>query len=388
MHDNTNMFNKITFTNSHIGLFLTIVLLLSGTTAYADKVGNLYESRVPVASQDRDARNDAIRIAFAEVLVRVSGKVDIAESLDYPGIQEAIERATRYAQQFRFFTATPPPSDPKAPKLVLWVRFDEQAVNKVLHTHQLPVWGDTRPATLVWLVIDNRGSRELIGNDLKNSNHIALQKRAAMRGVPLRFPLLDLTDRSSLRVSDVWGNFESTILAASQRYQTEAVLVGRVYQGYSGYWNARWSLYTDGRRQDWTVTGSVIDEVLDPGIDKTAESLAVRYAQVGQVDDGQVLVQVNDIKSLADYNKVIKYLRSLSHVSAVNPYQVEAKGAIFRLTTPSGRLGVAQAISLGLTLVTEPVTSVPVSGGQENPNQTKNQQFAVVTPDLVYRLLQ
>lgn len=387
MQRKRNMLIKSGLALNFIACFLAVLMTGYGGAAYADKVGKLYEARVPVSSQDRDERNEAIRVAFAEVLVRVSGRTNIAESEGYTAINEAIERATRYAQQFRFYKANPPPRDPEAPKLVLWVRFDEQAVNQVLRNNQLPVWGDTRPATLVWLVIDNRGHRELVGNDLSNKNHRALQKQASRRGVPLRFPLLDLADRSNLRASDVWGNFESTILRASQRYQTEAVLVGRVYQGYSSYWNARWSLYTDGRRQDWTVSGSNIDEVLAAGIDKTAESLALRYAQVGLVGEGHVLVQVKDIKNLADYNRVSKYLRSLSHVSAVNPYQVEDKGATFQLITPGGRLGVARAVSLGHTLITEPVTSVPVAGTAENPEQNNHRKFAITIPDLIYRLV-
>jgi len=341
-----------------------------------------------VFSQSRDERNEAIRIAFTEVLVRVSGRADIGKPEEYPGIATAIETATRYAQQFRFYKVNPPPTDPKAPKLLLWVRFDEKAISSVLRANQLPVWGDTRPATLVWLVVDNRGRRTLVGNDSTDSAHAAIQERARLRGVPLRFPLLDLTDRSSLRVSDVWGNFESTILQASERYQTEAVLVGRVYQGSSGSWTARWSLYADGHRQDWTVTETEIASVLEPGIDKTAESLALRYAQVGHTEDDQVLVLVKDIKGLSDYNRAVNYLQGLSHVSKVQPYQVEQSKALFQITTAGGRLGMARAVSLGDILIAENVSSVPVTGTTPTENQQKGSSgFKEVIPDLTYRLV-
>jgi hypothetical protein len=366
------------------------VLFLPGTTAYADKVPRLYEASIPVHTQSREERNDAIRTAFAEVLVRVSGRTDIVDADEFPGVATAIDTATRYAQQFRFYRANPAPTDPDKPKLVLWVRFDEKAISRLLRSNQLPVWGDTRPATLVWLVIDNRGQRTLIGNDTKDTSKTMIAEQAQLRGLPLRFPLLDLTDRQNLNVSDVWGNFESTILHASQRYKTEAVLVGRVYQGYSGSWTGRWSLYSDGRRQDWSLTETELAAVLMPGIDKTAESLAVRYAQVGQTEDNEVLVLVKDIRGLPDYNRAVKYLQELSHVSKVNPFQIEQNSALFRVTAAGGRLTLARSVSLGDVLIVEDVSSVPVTGSVPpagDKQESDKAAFTQLLPDLTYRLV-
>lgn len=375
------------------GLLLGIAWLscINGL-AVAEEVTNLYEASVPVASQDRDKRADAIRTAFTEVLIRVSGRSDITNEQEFPAIAQAIKTATRYAQQYRYLKASPSAVSPPS-GLMLWVRFDETALSRLLHDNHLPVWGSTRPTTLLWLVVDNRGRRELVGSDARDNTHTLMLQQAQLRGVPLRFPLLDLTDRTNLRVSDVWGNFESTILQASQRYQTEAVLVGRVFQNYSGNWTARWSLYSDGRRTDWTVSGNTMAEVLYPGIDKTAESLAVRYAQVDQVDTGKVLVEVKAIKGLADFNRVVKYLRSISHVSDVQPAELAAESAFFRVTIPGGRLAVARAVALGHVLASEPVESAPITSQVETTapaisvaeGNKKTPQLMVA--DLVYRLI-
>ena len=351
--------------------------------ALADEVSNLYVASVPVAGQDRELRDKAIRSAFSEVLVRVSGRTELVDATAYPAVQEAIGLATRFAQQYRYVKGEPDARGGQA-GLLLWVRFDETAISRLLRENNLPVWGSTRPATLVWLVVDNRGQRELVGSDTRNATFSAMQQRASLRGVPLRFPLLDLTDRSALRVSDVWGNFESTILRASERYQTEAVLVGRVFQGYSGHWTARWSLYIDSRRQDWTLSGQAITDVLHPGIDKTAESLAVRYAQVDHTDEATILMHVRDINNLADYNRVVKYLGSLSHVSAVQTVELSPQGAIFRVDVPGGRLNVARAIALGRTLANVPVESVAVTQPLPAAQSATN---PAPMPELVYRLV-
>jgi hypothetical protein len=370
------------------GFFLASLFLISlAGLAAAEEVANLYEASVPVENQDKDKRVDAIRAAFTQVLIRVSGRSDIADAQQFPGIAQAVETATRFAQQYRYIKTSPAP-DTQQPGLALWVRFDETALSQLLRNNHLPVWGTTRPATLLWLVVDNRGQRELLGADSHNDTNTILQERAKLRGVPLRLPLLDLTDRTSLHVSDVWGNFESTILQASQRYQTEAVLVGRVFQSYGGTWTGRWSLYVESGRDDWTVTGNSLADVLTPGIDKTAESLALRYAQVDQTDTGRVLVEVKAIKGLADYNRVVKYLQSISHVTSVQPTELTAESAVFQVTIPGGRLAVARAVSLGRVLAAEPVESVPVTtlpaaGAPDAPKPDPG----VVVADLIYRLV-
>jgi hypothetical protein len=308
------------------------------------------------------------------------------QSTDYPNIQTAIEMAKRYAQQYRYLKSTSSTAH-DANRLILWVRFDEAAVSKLLLSNNIPVWGSTRPATLVWLVIDNRGQRELIGNNSQHEARTILIRQAHRRGVPLRFPLLDLTDRSAIRTSDVWGNFESTILRASQRYQTEAVLVGRVFQSYSGHWNSRWSLYADSRRQDYSLNGSNIEEVIRPGIDSTAEALASRYASAGQTDTDTVLLQVKDIKTLPDYNRALKYLTELSNVNSAQPVELQENTAIFSLTTRAGRLGIARAVALGHTLITETAQAVPIPKLPDEQNAQQNIAVKPIQPDLIYRLV-
>lgn len=387
MHNSKN--NRFQYIVRFFSLFILVFSSALSSITQADVIKDLYETRVWVASQDKKERSEALQQAFMEILVRVSGRVDIAQSTDYPEIQTAIEMATRYAQQYRYLKYKPNKKIklPRDKKLILWVRFDEAAVSGLLRKNNIPVWGSTRPATLVWLVIDNRGTRELIGNNSQHTARATLIRQARHRGVPLRLPLLDLKDRSALRTSDVWGNFESTIMKASQRYQTEAVLVGRVFQSYSGYWNARWSLYADSRRTDYSLSGSSIEEVLRPGIDSTAEALASRYASVGQSETSAILIQVKDIKSFSDFNRVTKYLKKLSNVNSVQPFQLAENTAIFRLTTPSGRLGVSRAVALGHTLVTEQVTTVPIPKlpGEESAEESNTPK--PIVPDLIYRLI-
>ena len=376
-----------------LGAGLLLVSIVVAAPAGAVEVRGLYQAEVPVLGQGREERNDAIQKAFTEVLVRISGRGAIGT---VPGLAERIPQANRYVQQYRYRAITPPPAQPPAPAepvptQILVVRCNARGVNRLLREFGLPVWGATRPATLVWLVVDEQGRRRILSNDMQHPVRELLETRARRRGLPLQLPLYDLQDRAAVRVSDVWGNFEDTLLQASTRYQTEAVLVGRVYRGFGGVWNARWTLYSGGQRQDWEFRSLELPEVVLPGVDQTAETLAARFAQVNHDRAGNDLtLAVSGLRTLADYRRVVTYLEKLSDVEKVQPVLLEAERATFHLRVRSGRLAVAQAISLGDVLTTEivgtpasPTPAGPAPGGVTDPDPRR----VAVIPDLSYRLI-
>lgn len=71
------------------------------------------------------------------------------------------------------------------------------------------------------------------------------------------------------------------------------------------------------------------------------------------IESGEILLRVKNISDLKTYNKVTKYLKSLSIVTQVQAQQVNADDVVFALSSRSGRLGIAQAIALGHVLVAE-----------------------------------
>lgn len=364
--------------------FLSLALFLP-VFCSAEVVKGLYEAKVPVNSQSKEERQQALQTALTEILVRVSGRQEVASGLPLPEIETALMHPARYTQQYRYQRVTIPAevegTEPQTGQ-VLWAKFDQAAIDELLHRSGLAVWGHTRPVTLVWLAIDDRGQRFLVSNNDAHMARQILMTKAERRGVPLRLPLMDLTDHATVRISDVWGNFEENIMKASSRYQPEGILVGQVYQGFNGFWHGRWTLHLQGRRFQWSKQGAVLAEVLDPGIDATADTLGQHFAQYNQAgtDNSSVLIEVNDVRGLPDYNRVTAYLQSLSSVSVVEPSLVNPSQVLFRLKAQAGRLGVAQSISLGHVLVAEPRQ---VTGNDASHRDS----VASDIPDLIYRLL-
>ncbi len=380
---------KITF------LFVLTVLTLSPVTALAEVVKNLYDIEIPVFSQDKKERKAAIRAGLASVLVKVTGRSAVSELLE---LEDVYRIAPQFVQQFRYrkmpkknkrITTTQEP----LPNKKLWIRFNKKAINKMLRQRNLPVWGQTRPSALVWFVVDNNGRREFIGNDRDSIFHETILSYSKARGLPVRFPLMDLTDRVNIKTSDIWAGFDGAILKASERYHTEAIIVGRAFKSFSGLWNTRWTLYLNGNKQVWEFQGNEIVAVITPGIDQVTDNLSVRFTQVNiDQDNNQVLLKVTNIEGLADYTRVVKYLSSISSVIQIQPYVLNKDNVIFNLTTRGGRIGVAQSISLGRLFVKDDATIPNVAIDNTEPygqDQNKSDENVDVTIayDLKYRLL-
>lgn len=369
-----------------------MLLMLLTNPVHADVVKNLYLAEVPVESQDRKERQEAIGKGLREVLVRVSGQYAV---LTVPAIEAALKQPTRYVQRYRYQTR----KIDEQTQLEIRVQFDETTVNKLIRDNNLPVWGRNRPVTLVWLAVDDRKGRKLITADKQGDDRAMLEQQAKQRGMPIRLPLYDLTDRAKLGVSDVWGNFEDRIMDASVRYQTDNVLVGRVYKTYGDTWGGRWTLYSEGRRTDWESNGESMELALLPGVSSAADKLAQRYALVEDttISPDLVRIQVEGISGLPAYNRVSTYLDSLDVVSRVVPGEVRPDSVIFELTSRRGRVAVAQAISFGHTLVPELLsvtqTKTPLESQPETPSASQPeipQQDLAIRPlsvDLYYRLV-
>ena len=354
-----------------IGVTLTIFCI----TTQAAIVEGLYEAEVVVESQAKSVRENAMKMAIQEVFEKVSGQSNVAS---YQGVEQVINAPTRYVQQYRYRKLTDAEIADRLKNQqvdsgqVVWIRFDERAINSVLRENNLPVWGKTRPATLVWLAVEQDGGRYLLGSDTLVDLRHSLEQEAKKRGMALIIPLWDLEDQMALPFADVWGDFKDTILKASQRYQAEAVLVGRMSLSRSDVWNGRWTLYEGGGSLSWNFQGTLSEHVLSAGVAGTMEVLARRYAMVNVGNaPTEIVLSVSDVLNLVDYVKVTKYLSSLEQIKGIQTAFVDADSVAFRLQLRGSAEGLKQTIALGNILAAEQQnistgTEVSPFGGFQN----------------------
>jgi hypothetical protein len=338
-------------------LLAPVLVLVSSTPVFAaEQVTDLYESRVDVLDKSAKLRREAFGSALLKVVIKVSGSRRAAAR---PVIVEAIETPDRYVQQFRYDSVDAPAdaaadAAEAAPALRLWVQFDPPAVDALMRDAGLPVWGRVRPSVLVLVAIEAGGARQLLSSDDPQGWARFMQLAAGDRAVPLVLPLMDLEDRATLRASDVWAGFEDNLQRASERYQSEGVLLGRVYEVAPNYWEARWRLLLEDTRSEWLEQGEGLDAVLLAGVHESADRLASRYGGfVGTATASGVAIKVTGIRTLGDYARALEYLDSLDEVSRVDVTRVEDGSVSFRVDARGGRETVRQVIALGRTLAEE-----------------------------------
>ncbi len=339
-------------------VLLAGLLMVLPIVGMAAEVSGLYEAEVQVFSQKRSERATAMAAALAEVVVKVSGRRDAAE---LKGVAQSIRRPARFLQQYRYSALSAEQREQALqeaalnnvsradPQIVLF-HFDKAAVDKVLRDNGLPVWGATRPATLAWLAVQDEGKRYLLAADSPEPVRELLAREAQRRGLALLLPLMDLQDQQALPFADVWGNFREPIMQASLRYRTESVLVGRMYRAVSGEWQAQWTLLEGGQTQSWAAAGTLPVEVIDEGVSGAIRVLASRYAPVAGEQADLLPVTIIDVRTLRDYARVTRYLKSLQQVEHVQVAQVDADQVTFELDVEGGPEAIAQTIALGHVL--------------------------------------
>lgn len=333
---------------------LGALLIIWGLPLQAAQLTGLYEAEVEVADQGRAARATAMGEAMAAVLLKVSGNSAV---LDEEVIKSAMADASRYVQQYRYRNEELPPEARKAggagsddSRLLLWVGFDSASIDSLLRRFGFNAWSAARPSTLVWLAVEEGSRRVLVGANDQGLVREVLDSEAQRRGLPVRLPLLDLTDQSKVRAIDVWGGFVDNIEAASSRYEAQAILTGKLY-AVGKSWEARWTLHYQGEQHQWQHSGRDVREVVASGVGGTADYLAQQVAAGSFFGMDQLVLRIEDVSTMEAYRRVNDYLLSLPGVTAVTLRRTAANSSSFIVDFEGGRESVLQAITLGDLLV-------------------------------------
>lgn len=316
------------------------------------------EVRVPVENQQPGPREEALRQALEQVLVQLTGRDDIASQ---PPVAELLAEPRRFLQRYRYESGQQ--------GLILATQFDTAALRRALADQQVPVWEAARSPVLVWLAVERGGERLLVGADETPALRVQLEEAARRRGLPLMFPLLDAEDRRQVSYTDVFGGFGERVRAASARYGTPLVLMGRAHRE-AGEWRVRWSLGTGGRNLSWQSNGPALEGALDAGVRELAQRLvaeqAVRPMAAGSGAD--LLLRVSGVDDLRAYARLTQYLAGLGGVRRMRPLLFQGEDVVVQLDLEVEAARVLRSLEGGHTLIRLPVVP-PVAGavpGVEN----------------------
>ena len=336
-----------------VNLNLVTVLLalwaawLPATVTAAPSV--LFEAEVEVPDSGAQARKQGIVAALGVVVTKATGRAAPETLTAWPRLGAAAEGLL---VEYRYRTVAPVDIDDplSPPRTLLTVRFDRPGLERLLQAERLPLWGDTRPATLLLVAVEHGAERFIYTPDLLPEAAVAITAASERRGIPLVDPLMDVEDRAMLPFTEVWAGFPEVIEKAAARYTPDGVLLVRLFSDGRDLWRAQWTLQVGVDRETWESRGALVD-TLDTGIGQLADRLARRYVPDPASADQHVALDVIGISSPADYGRVMEFLGGLTAVQAVRPMLASHEALELEVTTNVEPESLLRTIGLGGLLV-------------------------------------
>lgn len=293
---------------------LVIALMLSPLRLMADPVAGLYSAKTPVPDQSVTARDEAIKAAFAKVLIKVTGD---SKAPMRPGMAQKVAKAANYVSQYAYQQV--------GSRKLLRVDFAQNAMNEMLKARQVQLWPVDRQPLLVWMVVDTEQAGTQFATPANQPSAIGVL-RALMngRGAPLLLPMYDAMDATNLTEEQAWQLEPSHVSVASQRYGREDWMVLRCFQRAGGDWQGARLLKVKGRTSSQSATASSLPELIVALIPSAVDDYAKRYAYVPKYTAKNVAVNLTNVYDFAEYQRATRYFQSLQLVKEVVVQRVSA----------------------------------------------------------------
>ena len=320
-------------------LFLAVLVL----PVQAATVNDLYRTQVTLIGSDQQADQAAREQGLANVLVKISGNTDI---LNNATIKTAITNSGRYVSQLGYSQVDG--------QRAINLSFDKNQIKQLLIKSKASIWKDQRPNILVWMVDNDGQQRNILWDQSTNALVNDTKQAADSRGLPLTFPVGDITDETAVNASDLWGGFIDPIAVASTRYHADGLLLAKAQQQPDGNVSLNWQFYPQQPSKIATAevqpitgtTSGTLAQSSNKMINQVTDYLANKYAVVlGGVAGGKVNIEVDNIQSTENFFALEKMLNGLTTVNSANAMRIKGDSVIFQLKLQGSEQAFHQEIS-------------------------------------------
>lgn len=292
---------------------LLVAIIFCSALANANLFDNPYQGNVMVGTFSESTLKE---MALNQVLIKVSGNTHIVLRAESKLLLKQIQpMLSQYGYQKYQGTE------------YFFALFDKPKINKALRDMQQPVWGDTRPGTLIWLIENNKLlSDHAINRPNDTSISLPVQKNQYRRGIRLQFPLMDLDDNLALSVSDVRGRFYEPIANASSRYGLNHFVVAELKALDSGKWTLSWELVTADKpfKKNIILVSETLSGTKSVVMSKMVNAIADYYAgKYAIVDnDGEKFIQTVHINGIDSLAKLYELKRVMNNFLAAVSFKI------------------------------------------------------------------
>lgn len=322
--------------------------LLSGSlisAVSAIEVDDLYQAKIKVESQASSDRNKAQKLAFKQVLIKLAGK-DAVTSNEV--LIKALNKPNNYINQFSYSLQNS--------ETYLLASFEAGKINKLLQTAEAKIWGKHRPLSTVWLVDEQGQDRNIIGDLSSNPINQAIKDSAQASGLPLNFPLMDLSDSMVVSMADIWGKFDTNLLQASERYLAESIIIMRVSDStllpLDCNSNCKsFALDWHFQLNDQIITGSYQgndkEKLVTKSVNDLANKLHQNFSYTFSAEGGNFLdVEIVNVPNLTEFIQISDFFTDMTLVEDVQLIKVNGENMIFRLNVVADKNAIMQALKL------------------------------------------
>ena len=334
--------------------FFIVISLFFSVQSMVFAEANLYRGLV-LASGSNEAQ--LRKQALEQVLVKVSGNKDIIKLDESKALGRQVDSILN---QFGYQEI--------ANTSFYYAQFEQQKIDDALMSMQQPIWGETRPVPLVWLVNENRDitSEYMIISGQDSAVSWGLKKEEFARGVTVQFPLVDLDDALAVSASDIRGRFYQNVAQATTRYGANYFVLADLAKTSDGKWQLKWDLvsYTENNKQTKVlikqvntgtksyVAGAMLDEIAD----YYAKEFAILES------NGQKLTQkitINNIDSLAKLTRLNTVLSNLNAIASFETVKINKETIEILVTLKGGLTSLKNALNAQPNLHNNLLISTP-----------------------------
>jgi hypothetical protein len=321
-------------------------LALLSFQATAALIDDLYDAKIEVLDQSQVNYKKALRQALQQVLVKVSGNRAL---LDSALIAQNLSQAGGFLRSYRYETIDG--------RLYLLVNFAPQRIEKMIRVAGFPIWDKRRPDSIIWLAMEESSSKQkrILSRETDTALFERIKLNASERGIEIIEPLWDLNDRQQIGLYDIWGGFNQQINQASKRYDVDAVLSARLFQGkltdneQSISWLADWTFSHNGQVMSGQIAGPEAEFLLSALVNLLADKLAAEYAvdlTGWDPNEAKTEISIMNVASLDSYVQVSKLLNSLSVVANAVLIVQQGEKATFELNLLGDEEDLIRALNL------------------------------------------
>jgi len=310
------------------------MVFLYSSLVFAGQFDNPYQGSILAEGHNEDVLKE---LALKQVLVKVSGNKNITQ---LPDSQLLIEKLNQFISQYNY--------EMYRGKRYFMAVFDKHGIDQALTSIQQPIWGATRPITLIWMVSDNEPHRQFISDDFLNQDNNkgidwAMLNEQHNRGIDFQFPLIDLEDSLAISISDVTGRFYDQIATASTRYDAGYFVSANLSKQDEHQWTLSWALLNVTSPESSTqrliekTTSGEKERLLIEMTNEIADYYANQFAVLeNQNDNFLKTIYISDVNSLAKFNQLNTMLGKLNSVASYEIVSVQNAQVIINIKVNGG----------------------------------------------------